>query len=711
MALTDNRTQLQDCEAVGDVSGDSTADPQSNTSEAGVVIQGTNALQFQVTNAQEYLAYDLDAAGATFNLDLSDSTIYVMVKDNLHDSFANLGGQIVLDDTADGTSTTTIGYAVAGYDVIGLPYEKKYSAMKLDVSVIVASPGTAGVDFEQHNGTEANLDQTIIKQVGYGSIHLIKGQGTIPNTFFDGIYYISNSSYAASVTGGTTGTPETMADLVGDDITVGAGMFSNPVGSTYYIFAPTEWGAATGNTAFSGTDEQWFYLGDNGGGHSVGTGNFFMRLLGGTGTNIFRQTRVSNINVGSRCPFDMSHASFDELELDTTTWIDFGAITMPTVDVSKFCNSSTFINCAQANLQSLDMDGCTFIGTTDATGAIIWDADDGSEENQVNMSFISDGTGHAIYLTVNTASTTTFNITGYEVSGYESTSGGATGNTVFLIDNQADGDIVINVVDGTGAFSYELTSGTASSVTVNQSVSVTVAGVSRGTPVKIIARETLGSVTTGDVLFEGFASATGQVSYSHNDEGSLDISVVARNQGVATACVADDGGVFVDETSEGSSNTTADMTLLPTTPVVSDAYYFGHQEEFSRLKIDVSTAQAKGTVVTWEYWNGAWVALSGVTDASSSFSVAGKSIVSWTAPGDWATTSVTNQANAGAMYFVRARVTTAGGAGATAVGRKVQLDTTRYLPYTAAREIATGAGLADNATWQEDTISKFAPGD
>ena len=74
MALTDNRTQLQDCEAVGDVAGDSTADPQSNTSEAGVVIQGTNALQFQVTNAQEYLAYDLDSAGSTFNLDLSDST-------------------------------------------------------------------------------------------------------------------------------------------------------------------------------------------------------------------------------------------------------------------------------------------------------------------------------------------------------------------------------------------------------------------------------------------------------------------------------------------------------------------------------------------------------------------------------------------------------------------------------------------------------------
>jgi hypothetical protein len=235
--------------------------------------------------------------------------------------------------------------------------------------------------------------------------------------------------------------------------------------------------------------------------------------------------------------------------------------------------------------------------------------------------------------------------------------------------------------------------------------------MTRGTPVKLIANETLGSVTLGDTLFEGFATSSGLVNYSHNDEGSLDIIVTARNQGVATACVAEDGGVFVDETDESSSNATADMTLLPTTPAVSDAYYFGHQDQFSRLKIDVSTAQAKGTVVTWEYWNGAWVSLSGVSDGSSSFSGAGQNIVSWTLPGDWATTSVTNQANTGAMYFVRARVTTAGGAGATAVGRKVQLDVTRYLPYNANREIVTGVGLTDNATWQEDSISKFAATD
>lgn len=491
MALTDNRTQLQDCEDDNHVAGDSTADPQSDTTEAGVVIEGSTALQFQVTNAQEYLAYDLDAAGSTFNLDLSDSTIYCMVKDNLHDSFANLGGQITLDDTADGVSTTTIGYAVTGYDVIGLPYEKKYSAMKLDVSVVVAAPGVSGTDFFQHNGTEANLDQTIIKQIGYGSIHLIKGQGTIPNTFFDGIYYIANDSYAASITGGTVGTPETMTDVVGDDITVGAGMFANPKGSEYNLFAPTEWGAATGDTYFEAIDEQWYYLGDNGGGHSVGATHFPMRLLGGTGTNSFTQTRVSNINTGTRSQFDWSDASFDIIDLDTTTWIDFGQITCPGADVDKNCNASTFINGDIMLQKGMNMDGNTWIGATDTNGAIEYDAAAQAANND-NATFISDGTGHAIHINIDTASSSTFNIDGYTVDGYAGQDGTA-GNRVFFITNPSDGDIVINVSSGnilnqqgTGeGWSYELASGTTSSVTINNNITITLTPLVAGSTASV----------------------------------------------------------------------------------------------------------------------------------------------------------------------------------------------------------------------------------
>jgi hypothetical protein len=539
MALTDNRTQLQDCENVNEVAGDSSADPQSNTSEAGVVIQGTNALQFQVTNAQEYLAYDQDSAGATFNLDLSDSTIYMMIKDNLHDSFANLGGQCVLADTADGVSTTVIGYAITGYDVIGLPYEKKYSAMKLDVSVVVAAPGVSGTDFFQHAGTEASLDQTIIKQIGYGSIHLIKGQGTIPNTFFDGIYYIANGSYAASITGGTVGTPETMTDLVGDDVTVGAGMFANPKGSEYNIFAPTEWGAATGDTYFEGTDEQWYYLGDNGGGHAVGATHFPMRLLGGTGTNSFAQTRVTNINTGTRAEFDWSDANFDIIALDTTTWIDFGAITCPAEDVDKNCDAGTFINCDQMILNGMNMDSNTWIGSTDAGGAVLLSVTPTEADNQTNSTFISDGTGHAMEISLNTASLTTYSLSGLTTDGFAGQSGTA-GNRVFLIDNALDGDVTINISDGTAlnvvgggsGFSYEVAAGYTGTVSINQTVTLTVTVTDSAGAVVEGASVRIENASTGAQIAQGTTNASGVFTdATYNYGGDLSVRTKVRLKG------------------------------------------------------------------------------------------------------------------------------------------------------------------------------------
>jgi hypothetical protein len=699
MALTDNRTQLQDCENVNEVAGDSNADPQSNTTEAGVVIEGTTALQFQVTNAQEYLAYDQDSAGSTFNLDLSDSTIYMMVKDNLHDSFANLGGQCVLADTADGVSTTVIGYAVAGYDVIGLPYEKKYSAMKLDVSVPVAAPGTSGVDFFQHAGTEANLDQTIIKQVGYGSIHLIKGQGTIPNTFFDGIYYIANDSYAASITGGTVGTPETMADVVGDDITVGAGMFSNPKGSEYDIFAPTEWGAATGDTYFEGTDEQWIYLGDNGGGHAVGATHFPMRLLGGTGTNSFVQTRVTNINVGTRAQFDFSDANFDIVKFDGSVFTDFGKLTFPTVVANdKFVNNTTFNNCDQMDMSTIDSDGCVWNGTTDALGAIILDAA-GDSDNILVATFNSDGTGHAVYITA----TGTYDFDNWLFNGYSGTGANA------AVYNNSGGAVTINILNGGDTPSVR--NGTSATTTVNNSVNVSLTGVTYGTPVKFIANETVGTITAGDVLSEGFADSAGTYAFTQNYEAAfnpsgLDVRVVARNQGVAVKCWQEDssGPSFIDETADASSNATGDVALFPNPVGANDAFYIGHDEQFAGFKIDISTAGVGTYTTATEYWNGtAWSALTVTRADNADFKSTGTDdIFKWNIPSDWATTSV----NSVSLYYIRIRYVS-GTMTTNPVASKLSVDAPRYLPYDEIRVISS-TGLLDNASWRPDTISKFS---
>lgn len=250
-------------------------------------------------------------------------------------------------------------------------------------------------------------------------------------------------------------------------------------------------------------------------------------------------------------------------------------------------------------------------------------------------------------------------------------------------------------------------------ITIINAQPISVAGVTEGTPVVVLADETVGPATKGDVLLEEFANSSGQVSGSaaydpaYNPDG-LSVVVRARNQGVAIAALAEDGGVFTNETAEASSNAGSDMTLLPATPAVNDAYYFAHNEQFTRLKLDVSQAWVRsGYTIVWEYWNGTgWSSLL-TTDGAAVFDSTGENLVSWTLPGNWATTTVFG---VGPLYYVRVRVTVAGTNTTAPTGRRVQLDVTRYLPYVGERKF-TSTGLADTASWQPDTIAKFLPTD
>lgn len=696
MSLTDNRTQLNDCE--DDAQTFTTSGAQLGTSNlAGQFIEGAGSVQAQHSNTYDDTYTSGDSAGATFNLGAAgaDTTIYMGVKDNLMTTISAAGGMIVLGDGTD-----RIGYTIGGSDAVGLPYANQYIFFKLDTSDAAATPGTADVDHHVFAGTEANLNFSAITIVGFGSLHNAKAQGNVPNVFIDNIRYIANDSYAATVAGGTSGTPETMADLVGDDETVGAGMFANPLASVYYIFAPTEWGDASGTatTAFSGTDEQWFYVGDNGGSRAVGATHFPMRLVGNsTGTNIFRQLRVVNVNTGSRAAFDWSDANFDEIDLGSTTWVDFGVITCPGLDVNKTVLDSVFINCDQVIMNAMTMTNVTFNGAFNANGAVLLDTSQDST-NAANLTFNSDGTGHGVE--IDTAGT-------YDLDNWVYNDFGADGTTDAAVYISANVAVTLNIQNG-GDTPTVRHSGTAP--TINNAVTVSVEGTAEGTACKVIANETAGTITTGDVIFELLADSNGVAQITDfNYEGAfgagLDVLVRARNQGFPNAAVADDGGVQTDETTNANSPSTNDMTLTPTTPAVGDAYYFGHNEEFEQLKVWVTTAGAQQTI-TWEYWNGAWTALSGVTDGTSSFTTTGDNIVSWTLPGDWADTTVNTQ---GPYRYVRARVSAIGGAPTGALGRQCQLDVTRYLPIPPSGNLVrtiTSAGLTATLSQAVDSISR-----
>jgi len=316
---------------------------------------------------------------------------------------------------------------------------------------------------------------------------------------------------------------------------------------------------------------------------------------------------------------------------------------------------------------------------------------------------------HGIEINPTGAGPFTYDLDNYQFLGFATADGSIGNECIFVNPSTLSADVNINILNGGTAPSIHTVTSYTGTVTVTNAQPLIIEGLTEGAAVKVIANETVGSITTGDTILEGLANSSGIVQdLSFNYESAfnpsgLDVVVRARSSGLPSAAIQDDNAAFTDQTTNANSSTINDMNLLPTTPVSGqDRYIFGHSEQFDKLKIDISTVGTGGFTITWQYWNGAWTNLSSVTDGTSSFSVADESEVSWTLPGDWVTTTINSQ---GPYYFVRAAYT-AGTVTITPLGRKVKLDVTRYLPFNQNRTIASN-GLTVVASWIEDTIASF----
>ena len=115
------------------------------------------------------------------------------------------------------------------------------------------------------------------------------------------------------------------------------------------------------------------------------------------------------------------------------------------------------------------------------------------------------------------------------------------------------------------------------------------------------------------------------------------------------------GSVWTNESTAALDDTANDMNLLASADSTNDAYYFGADEEFLGAYINIGTAGVGTYTVTWEYWNGAWVALGNVDDTTTGFTAGtGWYWVRWDLPSDWATYN--NGGSTGTAYWVRARI-------------------------------------------------------
>jgi len=115
---------------------------------------------------------------------------------------------------------------------------------------------------------------------------------------------------------------------------------------------------------------------------------------------------------------------------------------------------------------------------------------------------------------------------------------------------------------------------------------------------------------------------------------------------------------FIDQTSNTNDAELDDIKLLPESPKVNDAFYFGMDNRFSGFELDISTAGSGDWNIVWEYYDGSnWQLLSNVgtvSDSTNGFTNSNNNIVSWDVPTDW----IKNTVNGNTKYFVRARVDT-----------------------------------------------------
>ena len=488
---TDLRTELNDCDAQTGFVGDGPVDVDNTV---GFVYEGTNSITTQHTNTDEHIYTGTFSGGTANPQNLSDATCYMIVKDNLAQTAANGGIQYVIGDGTD-----RIGFGVGGNDDPGMPLDVFWNTYKLDVTERANAPYN-----NVYAGVLANLTVTSISQVGLGTVHLAKAQGNVDNIKLDRMCFHANGSYALRVNGGTSGTPETTADVLSDSQTNGMGLVANPFGSAYTWFGPTEFGEPTANadSYFSASDEQWVLFGG-----AVGATHFPFRVVGNaTDTISFTLDGVSITNIGTRAEFDMTSTDVNTLSLASCSFIDVGAISFPTTTSgTRTVDTCTFTNCDLLDFGATTATDCVINGTTVANGALTLDENTGYVANQTGFTFNSDGSGHAYQIAPTGAGPFTYNINGWKYNDY-ATVDGSTGNEVLYINPATStANITINISGGGDTPTVREAAGYTGTVTINNNVNVTLTGLKDNTEVRVLDNTTaeflagIEDVVTGSV--------------------------------------------------------------------------------------------------------------------------------------------------------------------------------------------------------------------
>lgn len=465
ITVTDNRTAVDRFDVATNLSSPvagetlnqftTDPDPKELTAHYGIAVS---------TEESEILAtissVDLSSGVLVYGWSLALGTM---------DTVANLGISMVLGD-----GTNTNAYEVAGGALAVFRHsagQPSYQCMLLDTGALPAGGSKA------LRGTFGSISLSALTEFGANYNTLSKALGGASNCFTDQFFYGN---------GGLTITGTETATLLDDLAAKDAGNVSD---EAYGICRDLEGGifGVQGQLLFgdtgSGTDtlsiiNQTLKFEDFSG---VGNDKFGLTWQGGSGTQTFvvdNSTLFCPTTTGAF--ITASDTDIESLDITNSNILNF---TLGDTDI-VFCTDATngpnhdisnnkFIGCAQINPGKTAFQDNTIDSTTDANGGMIID----SVVSMTNISglvFISDGTGHAIYITA----TGTYTFTNFSYSGY-----GADDTTDAVVYNNSGGLVTINL---SGGGTPTVRNGASASTTVNVSRTLTITGLTTSTEVRII---------------------------------------------------------------------------------------------------------------------------------------------------------------------------------------------------------------------------------
>lgn len=147
--------------------------------------------------------------------------------------------------------------------------------------------------------------------------------------------------------------------------------------------------------------------------------------------------------------------------------------------------------------------------------------------------------------------------------------------------------------------------------------------------------------------------------------GTFTWNSITQTEAAAAFCKVQDGAAYLNlAVSGGGAGYAANYQPFPGTEAVNDAVYFGKATPFGAIYMDMSATVGvyNDDAITWEYYNGTtWSTLTILWDMTDTTANDGKrpfqgdGYILFSAPTDWASTTVDSQA----AYWIRARVSAA----------------------------------------------------